>query len=410
MEIPSSVTSIGSYAFAYCEYLSSLTFDENSQLSSIGDRAFRDCSSLNEVKGFDKLTKLTNLDISLFYECTSLESFVIPKCVETIDKWAFYGCTGLKEIYSLNATPAKCNDNYIFDYVPSDCVLYVPAGAEKNYGDYSSSYSDDWSSLSTVRTFHLLDVVAKADAGVEGNEDGYGYMTYYNGEYTYTLPEGMTATTVSGVDDDGNLIMDWEYNGDDPDKAEVPANTAVVIYGKVDEFMAMVDYTDDTSTKYGTIADGTAPETNWLHGVWSTDDLYSDNNYTSVVFAYDDNNEKTVDNYLFYTLNYDSIDEETGVYKDIGFYWSAEDGGPFTLAAKKAWLAIPTDTANEAKFTAFLFGENGETTGIKAINNTSSDDARTGDGYIYNLAGQRVNNASQRGIYIINGKKVVKGK
>ncbi len=259
-----------------------------------------------------------------------------------------------------------------------------------------------------MRTFHLLDVVAKADPEVQGNDEGYGYLTYYNGDYTYTLPEGMTATTVSGMDDNGSLIMNWEYNGDDPDKAEVPAKTAVVLYGKVDEFMAMVDYDSSDTSKYGTIEDGTAPETNWLHGVWSTDDLYSDNNYTSVVFAYDEDDEKTIDNYLFYTLNYDGIDDETGVYKDIGFYWSAEDGGPFSIAAKKAWLAIPTDAANGAKFSTFLFGDNGETTGIKAINNTSSDDVRTGDGYIYNLAGQRVNDMNRRGIYIVNGRKVVK--
>ncbi|MCD7713670.1 MAG: hypothetical protein LUI08_01875 [Prevotella sp.] len=244
---------------------------------------------------------------------------------------------------------------------------------------------------------------------MDGNEEGYGYMTYYNDKYTYTLPEGMKASTVTALGSGDKLTMKWEYNGDDPDKAVVPAYTAVVLYGPIDEFMAMVDYDESDTSKYGTIVEGTAPSNNWLHGVWSTDSLYTDETYTDgVVFAYDDNNEKTIDNSLFYTLNYDGIDEETGVYKDIGFYWSAADGGPFNIAAKKAWLAVPTDAEGSTKFSAFTFGNNGETTGIKAIDTSATNDVRTGDGYIYNIAGQRVNDMSKRGVYIVNGKKVVK--
>ncbi len=302
----------------------------------------------------------------------------------------------------------------MFRYVPSTCVLYVPAGSETAYGGYSSSYSDDWSSLSTVRTFHLLDIKAKADPEVQGNEEGYGYLTYYNGDYTYTLPEGMKASTVTSIAGENKLVMNWEYDGDDPDKAVVPKNTAVVLYGKLDEFMAMVDYDETDTSKYGTIVSGDTPDDNWLHGVWSTDELYSGGDYTSVVFGYDDNGEKTVDGFLFYTLNYDEIDAETGVYTNLGFYWGAEDGKPFQYSAKKAWLAMPYDSTDDTKFSAFTFGADGETTGIEAVSfgspfdNDEAIGTGDGDGYIYNLAGQRVNDMNRRGVYIVNGKKVVK--
>ena len=45
--IPDSVTSIGNYAFAFCESLTSITIPDS--VTSIGDYAFRDCNSLTSV-------------------------------------------------------------------------------------------------------------------------------------------------------------------------------------------------------------------------------------------------------------------------------------------------------------------------------------------------------------------------
>ena len=81
--------------------------------------------------------------------------------------------------------------------------------------------------------------------------------------------------------------------------------------------------------------------------------------------------------------------------EQIGFWWGAEDGAAFSIEANKAYLAVSNEAA-EAKAN-FWFG--GETV-IKNINANSNK-------VIYNLAGQRVMNA-QKGLYIINGKKVVK--
>jgi hypothetical protein len=73
-----------------------------------------------------------------------------------------------------------------------------------------------------------------------------------------------------------------------------------------------------------------------------------------------------------------------------GFY-KAEAG---TIKAGKAYLELESDVK------AFFFAGD-DATGIANVEKVVED------GAIYNLAGQRVNKA-QKGIYIINGKKVLK--
>jgi hypothetical protein len=47
--IPSSVESLGKYCFYECKSLSTITFESGSQLSSIAESAFQDCSSLSSI-------------------------------------------------------------------------------------------------------------------------------------------------------------------------------------------------------------------------------------------------------------------------------------------------------------------------------------------------------------------------
>ena len=70
--IPASVTTIGSYSFYSCSGLTRVTFEENSQLTTIGDDAFQ--------------------------YCYSLTSITIPASVTTIGKWAFSSCTSLTSV------------------------------------------------------------------------------------------------------------------------------------------------------------------------------------------------------------------------------------------------------------------------------------------------------------------------
>ena len=91
--IPSSVTSIGEDAFAYCYGLTSVEIPNS--VTSIGDNAFAYCYGLTSVEIPNSVTSIGN---SAFSGCTGLTSITIPNSVTSIGEWAFYGCTGLTSI------------------------------------------------------------------------------------------------------------------------------------------------------------------------------------------------------------------------------------------------------------------------------------------------------------------------
>lgn len=99
--------------------------------------------------------------------------------------------------------------------------------------------------------------------------------------------------------------------------------------------------------------------------------------------------------YKYYKLAYDDFDNQTG----LGFYWGAENGGAFKVKAGTAYLAVHKTIAASAKG----FTLNGEATGIEGVN-ANVENAKA----IYNLNGQRLASMAKPGLYIVNGKKVVR--
>ncbi|MCW4127763.1 leucine-rich repeat protein [Prevotella copri] len=91
--IPSSVTSIGDYAFSYCDSLSEIVIP--SSFTSIGDYAFSSCRSLSEIV---IPSSVTSIGKGAFSCCDSLSEIVIPSSVTSIGDRAFYGCCSLSEI------------------------------------------------------------------------------------------------------------------------------------------------------------------------------------------------------------------------------------------------------------------------------------------------------------------------
>ena len=98
---------------------------------------------------------------------------------------------------------------------------------------------------------------------------------------------------------------------------------------------------------------------------------------------------------IYYKLAYDDFFNK----KDLGFYYGADAGGAFYVKAETAYLAVPTAKAGAAK--AFVLDD--ETTAINGIS-TRNNQAEA----VYNLNGQRVASMAKPGLYIVNGKKVVR--
>ena len=81
-----------------------------------------------------------------------------------------------------------------------------------------------------------------------------------------------------------------------------------------------------------------------------------------------------------------------------GFWWKAENGAGFYLAANKAYLAVPKSVGVRS-FDLF-----GDETGIVELNSHQSKINNFDS--VYNLSGQRIVTPA-KGLYIVNGKKYI---
>ena len=91
--IPDSVTSIGNYAFASCDALTSITIPNS--VTSIGEFAFFSCDALTSITIPNSVTSIGN---RAFFSCDALTSITIPNSVTSIGNRAFYDCHALTSI------------------------------------------------------------------------------------------------------------------------------------------------------------------------------------------------------------------------------------------------------------------------------------------------------------------------
>ena len=156
--IPENVTSIGGYAFHSCSSLASVTIPDG--VTIIADYAFHSCFSLASVTIPDGVTIIysnvfyscyslasvtipdgvTSIGSNAFRNCFSLASVTIPDGVTSIDSNVFNSCYSLAYIIFEPTTPPTVSNANAFAGLPSDCVVYVPAGTLSAYQS-ASNYS-----------------------------------------------------------------------------------------------------------------------------------------------------------------------------------------------------------------------------------------------------------------------------
>ena len=176
------------------------------------------------------------------------------------------------------------------------------------------------------------------------------YATLYYSDKAFEIPEGVTAQIVIGVS--YKSIVFEDLNG------VIPAGTAVVLNGPQGTYDFKV-VNDNSET----------PVYNMLRG-------YDFPHLT-----------EGGDKYYKFTVMNDKV----------GFYWGEENGDAFENGAHEAYLALREDEGMEI---GFFF--DGLVTEIRSIG------TETVNGKIYTIGGVRVKaDKLQKGIYIVNGKKMV---
>ncbi len=180
------------------------------------------------------------------------------------------------------------------------------------------------------------------------------YATLYYSDKALVVPSGIKAYTIGRIDSKNVVKKGTEYA-----KGEtIPAGEAVILEGTPDVYSFVIDAESTSAPTEGNLLKGS------------------------------DEAAQTTGGDKYYKL---AVKDDV-----VGFYYGAEDGGAFENGAHKAYLAVSEEAA--AKFYVF----DGQATGINTVAKI------TEEGAIYNLQGVRVDAQNMvKGIYVVNGKKVV---
>ena len=182
--IPDSVKSIGDYAFYGCSGLTSVTIGDS--VTSIGYSAFSGCSGLTSVTIGDSVT---SIGYSAFSGCSGLTSVTIGEGVTSIGSSAFSGCSGLKSITIpfVGAEAGKTSSDtyqYPFGYIFGTTSYTGGTGVKQYY--YSSS---TW--ITTNRTYYIPSSLREVT--VKGGNILYGAFYNCSGLTSVTIGDSVTS-------------------------------------------------------------------------------------------------------------------------------------------------------------------------------------------------------------------------
>ena len=386
--IPNNVTTIGDCAFEWCSSLEEVTI--GSGVTSIGDRAFEGCSSLTDitVSGGTHFKSVKNVLFTYdgtrlikYPEGSTATSYTIPNSVTTIDMFAFAYSSNLTGVtigsgvttigafafaYSSNLTGVTIPNTVtsIGNCAFGDCsgltTMSIPSSVTY-IGDYAFDSCTDLATITLNsnpyigdNAFYNIASAALVTMNLTANAAGGAYwMTFFNDNYSFEADPN-TQVFQAELDNATGALTLREI-----DDKIVNAKEAVILKSSGNPVMTL------TTT--------------------NSSDLYEYNNLIGV------NNPEGEDNDgYFYVLNNGS--------KGVGFYKLA-DGKK--LGYGKAYLSYDSSSAPELDYLEFNYG-NGNTTGVNEVRGQKEESS----GEYYDLQGRRVAQPA-KGLYIVNGKKVV---
>lgn len=162
VSLPKGVTAINDYAFQGLSSIQRISipdgltilngnaFNGNNAVKRInmptvsgtfGSSVFASCAALEEIIIGDGLSQIGT---SAAQGSSILQKITIPASVTSIGSNAFSGSYGMKEIHFKGDMPPTLSNQYVFRYVPTDCIIYVPTGKTavyQNTENYPAGYT-----------------------------------------------------------------------------------------------------------------------------------------------------------------------------------------------------------------------------------------------------------------------------
>lgn len=240
--------------------------------------------------------------------------------------------------------------------------FYLMAG-ETNFHNSGASdvyYTNNSSSAFYFEETDYPNVVTLTQA--TGIDDGTKKIATFSAPFAFTVPEGMNAYVVETVPTSSTAQMAQLATAG----STVAANTGVILYGATAETQVrMIPATETGASNASSLLGQSAGEAKQIV------DVTGQTNYILV--------------------NKDG---------NIVFSKALANGENKNISMNKAYLSIPA--SSPVNQFALSFGDEGETTGINAI---EAGQAGSTAAPVYDLSGRRISQPATRGIYIRGGKK-----
>ena len=295
-------------------------------------------------------------------------------------KWTFYDETYPGYLYAAGKKKTGGNDNYLrckasIDNkakasinIASGFSISITFAIKEDIPNILQYYSNSnlFSCYASGQT--AISLYRKRIAQLSVSK--YGYTTYTSQKYSYSMPKGCQGFVVT-KENDGIKLTEKYKSGD-----AVPAKTPLLIKAE-----------PGTYSIYQTVRKAVAPAEgeNLLRGEFDA----------AGNITYGLENKDNKDNYYYY------YKLTTQNKANFGFYFGAEDGGPFKMSnTSRAYLVLPREQSSSVK--SLVLDD--------AILETAVSlptESKPTDGHTYDLSGRLCQGKLVPGIYIQNGRKIV---
>lgn len=207
LEIPTGVTEINEYVCYGDESLKTVTM--NDELDEIGEYAFADCYSLSSVTN----AYARKIGESAF-ESTAIEKYNNNGIIDTIDIYAFYNCTKLRQAriqaYTIHSNAFKysgiesyCNNLRRYTYVEDSTFESCPNLR------YFKGKNVDYVGVSAFKNCPNLEKVVIGNL-MGGESQAFAYCPKLNKIYlgnTSAMPNNLANNAFDGVSPEGTLYV-----------------------------------------------------------------------------------------------------------------------------------------------------------------------------------------------------------